>query len=168
MEASEDQELLEYSAVFGKLVWLYTVSPLHAGWPIFSLRQWVLPPIRLGTFRIYHKGERPVGFVSWAMFNEETEQKFVRNPTGLKPSDWNSGERIWLIDCVAPFGDFKGICRDLKHEIFPNEIGRFLRYKRGTDTMRVMYCHGANARGKAQDRKLNPPVIPVAKPTIPE
>ncbi|MDT4886127.1 RTX toxin acyltransferase family protein [compost metagenome] len=33
-------------------------------------------------------------------------------------NDWNSGEDIWLVDVVAPFGGIPKIMEDLRHQVF--------------------------------------------------
>mgnify|MGYP002809508049 CR=1 FL=1 len=47
---------------------------------------------------------------------------------------------------------------DLRHEVFPDEVGRFIRVRKGDDTLRIMYVPGVNAIAKARDRDLNPTV----------
>lgn len=63
------------------------------------------------------------------------------------------------MDWVAPFGGSKEMAYDLKHNLFPNDVGRFLRTKTGDDTLRIFYVHGVNAVEKARDIIANPTVI---------
>lgn len=146
------------SGVLGEMVWLYSMSKLHRTWAIGSIQQWLMPAIYHKQYRLYHKNKRPVGLVTWGWLSAEVETAYVRNPRGLQPKDWQSGDRGWMLDFVAPFGDALRIGHDLKHNVFANNVGRFLRVKDGSDTMNITYIHGAKAIAKAQDWNNNPTV----------
>ena len=146
------------SAILGEMVWLYSMSDLHRPWPMGSIHQWLLPAILHNQYRLYYKDKRPVGLVTWAYMSKEVETAYVRNTQSLKPVDWKSGDRGWILDFIAPFGDAIRIGHDLKHNIFPNEVGRILKAKPGTDTLQITYIHGANAIDKARDWEQNPTV----------
>ena len=123
-----------------------------------SLQQWLLPAILTRQMRMYRKNGKPHAFVTWARLSQEVEEAFVLNTSSLQPKDWQSGERIWFIDWIAPFGGTREMTRDLKENVFPNDVGRFLRMKEGSDTLNVFYVHGVNAIEKARNRDLNPTV----------
>lgn len=146
------------SAVLGEMTWLYSMSELHRTWPIGSIHQWLLPALMHRQYRIYHKGKKPVGLITWARMSKEVETAYVRNTRSLQPKDWNSGDRLWGLDLVAPFGDGKLIIQDLRTNVFPNDVGRFLRVRKGDDTMRIMYVHGVKAVEKARDLEQSPTV----------
>lgn len=147
--------------VLGEMVWLYSHSKLHEKWQISSIHRWLLPALETKQFRIYHRGTKPVGFVSWAWLNESVETAYVLNTSSLRPNSWRSGDRLWFIDLVAPFGDATAICRDLRNKVFPDDVGRFLRAKQSDDTLRIMYVHGKDAVSKARDGLSNPSVLNV-------
>ncbi len=96
--------------------------------------------------------------VTWAWLSAEVETAYVHNPRSLHPKAWKSGSRLWLLDLIAPYGDAKHIVSDLRTTIFANEVGRFLRAKKGSDTMKIMYVHGKKAIEKARDRQASPTV----------
>lgn len=146
------------SSVLGEVTWLMAQSELHRDWPIASVMQWVLPALMYNQYRLYRRGGKPVGYVSWARLSAEVESLYVRDPSSLQPADWQSGDRIWLIDWLAPDGGTFTIARDLKHNIFPNDVGRALRWKRSSDTLKIFYLHGQNALDKARDWERNPTV----------
>ena len=119
-------------AVLGEMVYLYSVSQMHRSWPISSIHQWLLPALKHQQYRIYHRGKKPVGLVSWAHMTAVAETAYVRNVHSLQPKDWTGGDRNWVIDFLAPFGDALRIGHDLRTNVFPNEVGRSLRMlKRG-------------------------------------
>lgn len=151
--------------VLGEMCWLYSQSNIHRDWPVASIQRWLLPAILTRQMRVYRKNGKPHAFVTWAYLSKEVEESFVMNTASLQPKDWKSGDRIWLIDWVAPFGGTHEMTRDLKHNVFPNDVGRFLRMKEGSDTLRIFYVHGANALDKARDRSADPAVQLVARNT---
>jgi cytolysin-activating lysine-acyltransferase len=153
----ESQNISNLS-LLGEMSWLYSQSPLHKNWPMSSIVQWLVPAILTGQMRMYRKSGKPHAFVTWARLSKEVEERYVMNTSSLQPKDWTSGDRIWLMDWVAPFNNTIEIAHDLKHRVFPNDVGRFLRMREGDDTLRIFYVHGANALEKSKNRHLNPTV----------
>lgn len=138
--------------LLGEVMWLMAHSPIHRSWPIESLMQWVTPALLHRQCRVYRRQGKPIAYVSWAYLSKEVEEAYVLNPSGLQPKDWKSGDRIWLLDVLAPFGGSRAIARDLKNGIFKDSVGRALRVKPGQDEMRIVYLHGANAIEQSRDR----------------
>lgn len=146
------------SAVLGEITWLMAQSEMHKEWPIASIMQWVVPALLNNQYRLYRQGDKPIGYVSWGWFSEEVEKGYALDPTSLQPMNWKSGDRLWLLDWIAPVGGTSEIARDLKNNIFPNEVGRALRWKTTSDTMNIFYLHGKNAVEKSRDHNINPTV----------
>jgi cytolysin-activating lysine-acyltransferase len=144
--------------MLGEIVWLMAHSPLHKGWPVASIFQWVVPALMHKQCRMYRRDGRPVAYVAWARMSKEVEEAYVLNPRTLHPKDWTSGERGWIVDWIAPFGDSALVMKDLREGLFKDEVGRALRVKPGSDEMQIIYIHGAEASAKALDQTLNPPV----------
>lgn len=145
-------------AMLGEVVWLMAHSKLHRDWPIASIFQWVLPALVHKQCRLYRRNGRPIAYVAWARMTKEVEESYVLNPRSLNPEDWVGGDRGWLVDWIAPFGDSAFVMKDLREGLFKDEVGRALRVKPGSDEMQIIYIHGANATAKAQDPNLNPAV----------
>ena len=145
-------------SMLGEIVWLMAHSKLHQEWPIASIFQWVMPALMYKQCRLYRRNGRPVAYVAWARMSKEVEEAYVLNPKSLQPKDWTGGDRGWLVDWIAPFGDSASVIQDLREGIFKDEVGRALRVKPGSDEMQIIYLHGANATAKAQDEKANPTV----------
>lgn len=146
------------SSVLGEVVWLMAQSDLHKEWPLGSILQWVIPALLNNQYRLYRQGEKPIGYVSWALLSEEKEKQYALNPSSLEPKDWQSGDRLWLLDWVAPYGGTYAIAKDLKNNLFPNQVGRALRWKKDRDTMNIFYLHGKKALDLARDHVANPTV----------
>lgn len=157
-ENTTEQPLPTNISMLGEIVWLMAHSKLHQGWPMLSIFQWVIPALMHKQCRLYRRNSRPVAYVAWARMSKEVEEAYVLNPRSLEPQGWTSGNRGWLVDWIAPFGDSALVMQDLREGLFKDEAGRALRVKPGSDEMQIIYIHGTNAAAKAQDPSLNPPV----------
>lgn len=156
--ASNAAEGTSNMQVLGEVMWLMAHSPLHKQWPIESLMQWVAPALLMKQCRLYRKQGKPWAFVSWAYMSKEVEEAYVMYPPGLQPKDWRSGERLWLLDVIAPFGGSREVARDLRSGLFKDQVGRALRVKPGHNEMKIIYLHGKEALHLSRDEVLNPPV----------
>lgn len=142
----------------GEITWLMGHSKLHQDWPLRSIARWVLPALSAKQYRVFHREDRPTAYVSWAWMSKEVEEAYVKNTNSLDPKAWNSGDRGWIIDYIAPFGDARNVARFLKNDLFVNDVGRSLRVYPGKDMGYIRYLHGAKAVKKARDWESNPTV----------
>lgn len=104
--------------VLGEVTWLMTRSAMHKHLFLADLEWLILPPVAQKQFRLFRNGAQPFAFACWAFLNEEGEQRLKAGQQRLRPSDWRSGDRAWLIDIVAPFGNVDGVLANLKQSIF--------------------------------------------------
>lgn len=140
------------SSVLGEMVWLYSMSDLHRTWAIASIHLWLLPALETKQFRLYHQGEKPVGLVTWAWMSREVEQAYLQKTDSLKSTGWTSGDRLWAIDFIAPFGDARRIVKDLRNSVFSNLAGKSLSTRHNSDAMRVLKLHGANVLKTSREK----------------
>lgn len=96
------------SHMLGEVTWLLSQSQTHKHFAIGDLEWLVMPAILLEQFRVFHGDKHPLGFALWAEFSEEAEKRFLDQVNAgrgarLRPQDWKSGDRLWLIEIVAPF-----------------------------------------------------------------
>lgn len=87
------------SQVLGEITWLMTQSPRHKAVPLGDLEWLVMPAILLQQFRIFYKGEQPVGVAFWAMTDEIVAKRIDAGDLRLTPAECKK-----IIDVVAPFG----------------------------------------------------------------
>ncbi|WP_167407139.1 toxin-activating lysine-acyltransferase [Bradyrhizobium forestalis] len=92
------------SQVLGEITWLMTQSPRHKAIPLGDLEWLVMPAILLQQFRIFYKGEQPVGVAFWALADEIVAKRIDAGDVRLTPAEWKSGMSRKIIDVVAPFG----------------------------------------------------------------
>lgn len=92
------------SHILGEICWLFAKSPFHKHYTFGDAEWMFLPPMALKQYRVFHAGKRPVGLALWAYVSEEVEKEKLLNGTGrLRPDEWKSGDRLWLVDMIAPF-----------------------------------------------------------------
>lgn len=120
--------------VLGSLMWLWQYVPNLKDAPLSYLMTRVIPFLQHRQFSLFIENDRIVGCVSWAYLNEETEEKYIENQ-GLPMliDEWNSGDRLWIIDWFAPFGHSKMMSKIVVGELFPLVCMRSL-YHRGKET----------------------------------
>jgi cytolysin-activating lysine-acyltransferase len=96
--------------VLGEIAWLMTQSPRHKTVPLGDLEWLLMPAILLRQFRIFYKGEQPVGVALWALADDLVAKRIDAGETRLAAVEWKSGGNMRIIDIVAPFGGGKRRC----------------------------------------------------------
>lgn len=92
--------------MLGEVTWVLSQSRFHKHFALGDLEWMVMPPILANQFRVFHQEKVPLGFAIWAYLSEEAEAR-VRSQAEsgvgarLKPDDWKSGDRLWLIEMVT-------------------------------------------------------------------
>lgn len=104
------------SAILGDIVWLMLQAPMYRKWSLAGVERYVLPAIHHRQFRLYHRGDIPIGYVSWAKFSDAVEKEYIAGKYALKPEDWIGGDNVWIVDCIAPYGDINSIRMHMRKE----------------------------------------------------
>jgi cytolysin-activating lysine-acyltransferase len=127
------------SAVLGEVVWLLTQSPQHKQSFFLGDLEWMaMPPILLQQFRLFYAKDRPIGVVLWAFVDEEVEARLLSGNARLRPQDWKSGDRLWIVEAVAPFGGTDEMLKDLKAKVFPDREVRFRAVEEGKGVAKAL------------------------------
>ena len=90
--------------VMGEITWLMTQSPRHKAMALGDLEWLVMPALLLRQFRIFYKGEQPVGVALWALVDNLVAQRIDAGDRRLTAVEWKSGTAMRIVDIVAPFG----------------------------------------------------------------
>ena len=114
------------SEVLGEIVWLMSQSPIHKQFYISDLEWFVMTPVLLQQFRIFYASDRPVGVLLWAFVTDELERRLAQGVTRLRPQDWKSGDKLWVVEAIAPFGGPEEMIKDLKANVFPTREVRYV------------------------------------------
>jgi len=140
-------------AAYGRIAWLWASSDLHRDWTTRLQARFVLPALEHGQYRILERGGMPVAYCAWAWLSTEAEARYVLEPGRLDPADWRSGDRLWFIDWVAPFGrDHTIELRRIMARQFPDSLARGYRVKPGGTKARVAHFAGEALDGAAVRR----------------
>jgi cytolysin-activating lysine-acyltransferase len=114
------------SEVLGEIVWLMSQSPIHKQFYISDLEWFVMTPVLLQQFRIFYASDRPAGVLLWAFVSDEVEARLAQGVTRLRPQDWKSGDALWMVEVIAPFGGPEEMIKDLKAKVFPTREVRYV------------------------------------------
>lgn len=128
-----DEYKFNEAEVVGSAVWLWIHSAAHRNVPLHMLSGSLLPAVENRQFVLASEKGKPVFYLSWASLSKEAERRFLQTPSQCMPADdWASGERIWFLDWVAPFGHTQRMTSLIKRQLFPGWCARSL-YHRGNE-----------------------------------
>lgn len=140
---------MKVSEALGEIVWLMSQSPLHKGFFISDLEWMIMTPVLLGQFRLFHgpapqqplpaqvattiapstgtQTQQPMGVVLWGLVSEEVAERLKQGVPKLRPQDWRSGDRLWVVEVIAPFGGAGAMLQDFKRQVFPDRLVSFVK-----------------------------------------
>lgn len=101
----------KFAEYLGLASWLFSMSSGHRDRKFSTIDQDILPPILLKQFRVIRDQKLPIAFLTWAMVSEEVESKVLKSES-LQLNDWKSGNKLVVVDCIAPFGHKDRIVKD--------------------------------------------------------
>ena len=122
---------LTNEAVFGQVVWLMMNMPMYRHVFLTDLEWMVLPPILLNQYRLFRADNRVVAFAAWGHLSEAAEARLQEPSPRLAPTDWMSGDRLWLVNLFAPFGHTELALKELKETALAGKS--FKMHRRGAD-----------------------------------
>jgi cytolysin-activating lysine-acyltransferase len=129
--------------VLGSTVWLWMNSPNHNELPLNALSVALLPAIKQRQFILASQAGRPIFFVSWAMLSLEAELRYLETHQLLMtPEDWQSGDRMWFIDWVAPFGHTQEVFEILRRNFLKDVFARSLYHRASERGRRIQHFFG--------------------------
>jgi cytolysin-activating lysine-acyltransferase len=106
----------DLSAVIGQVVALMMASPAYEFTFLADLKWMILPALSLRQFRVYRDDKQQiVAFAAWAFLSEEVERRLNSGNPRLAPKDWKSGDRLWLVNLLAPMGHGPAVLEDLRN-----------------------------------------------------
>lgn len=113
----------ELETVLGAINWLTIHSPQHRHLFISDLEWAIIPPVMLKQFKLFKdEDNKTIAFTSWAKISEEVENRILKTGnTKLAPGEWNSGDRIHLIDVLTPFGGNRNVISTLYETEFKDK-----------------------------------------------
>ena len=77
-------------------------------------------------FRLFYAKNKPVGVALWATVDDAVAGRLAQGITKLRPQDWKSGDQLWVVEVISPFGAPEAMVQNLKSQVFPDREMRFL------------------------------------------
>lgn len=105
--------------MLGPVAWLMMQQGATRHNFLSDLEWRVLPPMVLDQAKLYMKDNMPIAFISWAKLSPDAAERFRQPPHRLGPADWKSGDQVWIVDMVAPFGSAADILKEMRENVFP-------------------------------------------------
>ena len=102
----------------------------YCQYPIACLSLWIEPAIRHNQIRFFFldEGTTAVGYVTWARLAADTEHRLIHDPSVLLHlSEWNEGDRLWILDFVLLKGNVRSRLREIESLFAHEERINFLR-----------------------------------------
>jgi len=122
----------------GELTFLYMRAPIYQAASVAQLRSVLQPAIDTGNFAVMRQDHVPRGAITFALVDAETEQKLISGAL-LTSEEWTSGDRVWLLDLVAPYGH-GSTARLMRfwHDSLPKDVTHYQaqRYGKSRDAVR--------------------------------
>lgn len=116
------QQLFQKLPMLGPMAWLLMQQP-HTRHTLVSELEWrVVPALMLEQARLYMRGDAPLAYVSWARMSREVSQRYRHPPHQLSFNDWKSGDEVWLVDVVAPFGGMSKVVEELRTTVLAGKV----------------------------------------------
>ncbi|XXQ67414.1 toxin-activating lysine-acyltransferase [Neisseriaceae bacterium B1] len=131
----------------GSIAWLWTNSDLHKNWTFSLFATNVIPAIETGQYVLLKRDGIPIAYCSWAQLSLETEVKYINDVTSLKLEDWQSGNRNWFIDWIAPFGDSRLLTKHMR-SLFSEGLFRAIRIDGESANGKISEFYGRNVDTK--------------------
>lgn len=138
-------------SALGDAFFLAGRSPRHAGMPVHALRAALEAPILLGQYKVFRFDDVPRGVITWARMSPEAEGRYVRGEP-FQTGDWQSGDRLWLIDLIAPY---KGLTASMVRWVmirgnFTSREFLFRRVVGNRQTRKIVHIDFDRPEGKAK------------------
>ncbi len=126
------------AGVLGEITWLMTQSPTHKGFFISDLEWMIMLPVMMQQFRLFYDKDKPIGVALYAWVNAEVEKRLMAGSARLRPQDWKSGTKLWIVEIIAPFGGHEAMMTDFKQELFKDtDVHYLLRSAKGDEVRTV-------------------------------
>jgi cytolysin-activating lysine-acyltransferase len=108
--APDGPDPAQVMARLGEVVWLMLQAEPYRQADLVRVEALMLQPLLRDQLRVFRRGDRPLGFVAWALLDAGAEARYLE--TGLLAAeDWACGDRFWFTDFVAPLGEVAALSR---------------------------------------------------------
>ncbi len=146
-ELSPSLNLDEYTQV-GFALELLAQSDYHQQYSVGDyFRTEILPPIWTNQVRFYLTAEGvPTAMMTWAWLSQEVEQEMHQTGRSLEQDEWQSGERLFFNDWIAPYGNIRSVMHDIATNVFPDKTATSIRRNMDGSIRKINYWTGITLR----------------------
>lgn len=123
----ESKDALTKLPILGPALWLYAKDPVKKFMFMGDLDWQIFPPVILDQCRLFTRDVLPYAFITWACVSDEIDARLRTGNSKIAPHEWKSGEHIWIIDAIAPFGELQEALESLRANQFKGKtVNAFL------------------------------------------
>jgi len=98
----------------GKLQFLASFCPLHQKMPAHALARIFYPALNNGCVRFFeNENGHTAAALIWARLSSDVSDRLLRTGTLPTQSEWTSGDKLWFLDLLAPFGHGRIVARTI-------------------------------------------------------
>lgn len=106
--------------IIGNAFELLAYSNLHCEYNVYYIFNYVFVPAKQKNIHVYYNEyQHPVAYFSWGLITSDVQSDLTNDRFIMTSDDWNSGQRLYIHDLVAPWGGGAYIVRDIKYRFFP-------------------------------------------------
>ncbi|WP_174492311.1 toxin-activating lysine-acyltransferase [Acinetobacter sp. Marseille-Q1623] len=129
--------------VLGAMTWLWFLSDNCKNLTVSDIALHVLPTIKNRQFAVFSQNSQPFGYISWANLDEQSEARYVSSESWIYThSNWNCGDRMWLINWFAPLGHSALMKKLIETHLFPDHCFRAFYHKGLVEIPKIMTFKG--------------------------
>jgi cytolysin-activating lysine-acyltransferase len=121
---------MSFSQIIGDIIFIMMKAPYYKHLFLNDLEWLVLPAVKLRQMRIFRDENMPLGYISWANISEEVENRLLEGIYRIKPNDWNSGDRVWIIDNINLTGRNIQFLKSLQENVFKDKEAKMVKPKK--------------------------------------
>ena len=138
----------------GEICFLCFHSKTHSAWSMQMIAKMFEPAVFLKQFKVYRARNVPRGLVTFAKLGTDAEKEFASGKGLESPDDWNSGDNLWIVDLIAPWGHGREIIKDVLASI-PEDSFRTLRNRNGQPIVTEWYRVARGGKWKIRTIQSN-------------
>lgn len=133
--------------LLGALAFLAAHCPLHKDWTAARLKTVFEPALKRQAVRIFRNTDGlPCAALVWARLSADVADAVLTGKRALQPDDWASGDQLWFMDLIAPFGHAGQVARSIARTP-PKEPFHFARVGPDGTVRKIVNGDAAAKRG---------------------
>ena len=98
-------------SVFGEVCELLAESQTYGHWQMDKVIQTFVPPIAHKQAMVFRNKGKLVALVTWAWVSDQALDELKSGSRRIQLDDWQSGENLFFVDFIAPYGDVPKVMR---------------------------------------------------------